>query len=207
MTPTQPTGHDPQGDNAVDHILAELRDTSEADTGVMEPTPLEELDGVLAAISINALSAEAQAVVERLLASGEGLAPTARQRMITAAERGLRRQRLAQGTLASLLAVRRGEEGLSAAMLARELQLEEAELLAIESGERNVRTLNAAQIATWATQLAIDREQAVQALRRSLGLAAVAPSYAQRVSTRTPTQHAHDVALVTAVGELLERRF
>jgi hypothetical protein len=126
--------------------------------------------------------------------------------MITAAERGLRRQRLGHGTLASLLAVRRDEEGLPAAELARELQLDEAELLTIESGARDVRTLNAAQIASWVARLAIDREQAVKALRRSLGLVATAPSYAQRASTHIPTQHAHDVALVTAVGELLQRR-
>ena len=201
-----PTGHDPQGDDAVDRILAELRNTPEADTGVIEPAPFEDLDGILAALSVEALSAEAQAAVERLLASGEGLTPAARQRMITAAERGLRRQRLARGTLASLLAVRRDEEGLPAAVLARELRLGEAELLTIESGERDVRTLTASQIATWVARLAIDRERAVQALRRSLGLVATAPSYAQRASSHSPAQHADDMALVTAVGELLQRQ-
>ncbi len=150
-------------------------------------------------------SAEAQAAVERLLASGEGLTPAARRRMITAAERGLRRQRLAHGTLASLLAIRRDEEGLPAAALARDLRLEEAELLAIESGERDVRTLTASQIASWVARLAIDRERAVQALRRSLGLAATAPSYAQRTSPHGPTQHADDMALVTAVDGLLQQ--
>jgi len=206
MTPTPTTGHDPQGDDAADRILAELRDTPEADTGVVEPVPIEELDRALAVLSADALSAEAQAAVERLLASGEGLTPAARQRMITAVERGLRRQRLTHGTLASLLAVRRDEEGLPAAVLARELHLEEADLLTIESDERDVRTLNASQIASWVTRLAIDRERAVQALRRSLGLVATAPSYAERASTHNPTQHADDVALVTAVGELLQQR-
>lgn len=206
MTPIPPTGRDPQSDDMVDRILAELRDSPEADTSMIQPAPLEELDSALAALSANALSMEARAAVERLLASGEGLTAAARQRMITAAERGLRRQRLALGTLASLLAVRRSEEDLPAAVLARELQLEEAELLTIESGERDVRTLNASQIASWVARLAIDPERAVQALRRSLGLVATAPSYAQRANPQNPTQHADDMALVKAVGELLQRR-
>jgi hypothetical protein len=206
MTPIPPTGSDPRGDDAVDHILAELRDTPEADAAEHDEGPLEALDAALAALSTDALSAEAQAAVERLMASGEGLTPAARQRMITAAERGLRRQRLAHGTLASLLAIHRDEEGLPTAVLARELGLEEAELLSIESGERDVRALSALQIATWVTRLAIGRKQAIQALRRSLGLVATAPKYAQRADLHKPTQRADDVALVTAVDELLIAR-
>ncbi len=209
MTPIPPTGHDPHGDDAVDRIRAELRDTPEADTAVAESVALnaaqDDLDNALTVLSAAALSAEAQAAVERLLAPGEGLTPAARQRMIAAAERGLRRQRLAGGTLASLLGIRRDEEGLPAAVLARELDLEETELLAMESGERTFRALSAQQIAAWVIRLAVERQRAVDALRRSLGLASVTPSYAQRKGPRDQTQRADDLALVTAVDELLSQ--
>jgi hypothetical protein len=209
MTPTPSTGRDPHDNDEVDHILAELRDPPDVEVARTEPVPdatlVEQLDGALAALSVDALSADAQAAVERLLAGGEGLTPGARQRMISAAQRGLRRPRLSHGTLASLLAIRRDEQRLTAAGLAQELHLDEADVLTIESGERDVRTLTASQIATWVSRLAIEPEQAVQALRRSLAPASTAANLAQRASPPHPTEDS-DQALVAAVEELLQPR-
>jgi hypothetical protein len=209
MTPTPSTGRDPHDDDTVDRILAELRIPPDVDVAMTEPAPdetlVDGLDGALATLSIDALSADAQAAVERLLAGGEGLTPDARQRMINAAQRGLRRQRLSHGTLASLLAIRRDEHGLTAAGLARELHLDEADVLTIESGERDVRTLTATQIATWVSRLAIEPERAIQALRRSLKPASTAVNLAQRASPPHPTEDS-DEALVVAVKELLQQR-
>jgi hypothetical protein len=208
MTPTPPTSGDPRGQEALDLILSELRaeaavedaSTEEASTAHRSS---DDLDDVLATLSSTALSPDAQSVVERLLSFGEGLTPASRQRMIAAAERGLRQHRVTHGMLAPMLEARRREHGLAAAVVADELSLEESELLAIESGRQSVRTLRPEQIVAWVGRLGLAPQEAVHALRRSLGLLSATANYAQRRNPRDQATHAADLALVKAVENLL----
>jgi transcriptional regulator with XRE-family HTH domain len=210
MTPTPPSSGDPRGQEALDLILSELRAEVAVEGASMEEASTahrssDGLDDVLATLSSAALSPDAQSVVERLLSFGEGLTPASRQRMIAAAERGLRQHRVTHGMLAPMLEARREEHGLATAVLADELGLEESELLAIESGRQSVRALRPEQIVAWVGRLGLARQEAVHALRRSLGLPSATANYAQRRNPRDQAHHAADLALVEAVENLLSQ--
>jgi hypothetical protein len=210
MTPTPPSGSDPRGQEALNLILSELRTEDTVEGASMEETSAadhssDDLDGILATLSSAALSPDAQSIVERILSLGEGLTPASRQRMITAAERGLRQHRVTHGMLAPMLEARREEHGLATAVLATELGLEESEVLAIESGRQSVRALRPEQIVAWVGRLGLARQEAVYALRRSLGLPSATANYAQRRNSRDQARHAADVALVESVENLLSQ--
>jgi|SRR5208282_2323837 len=108
-------------------------------------------------------------------AAADGLIPPrepslqARARLIKAADRALADRRAVRGLLPVLLRVVRQQRGMSVSDVASRADLPEGTVRELETGERVVdRSLSTDDVAKWISAVPVGREQAVNALRKSL---------------------------------------
>jgi DNA-binding XRE family transcriptional regulator len=93
----------------------------------------------------------------------------ARARMIKAADRALAERRAARGLLPVVLRSVRERDGMTTSDVASRAGLSEDTIKALEAGRRAVdRNLATDDAAQWISAVAVERDQAVNALRKSL---------------------------------------
>ena len=151
-------------DDADDH------DASETDTDERAAATL------LPALNASMLSPTVRRYVTELLIGGENPTPSTRQKLVEAANRGIRNRRANRAALPALLAFKREEANIQVTQLADALQVTPKDVYDMESGKLNVRDLNAERIANWVRTVRADPAVAVRALRHVLELSATSRS-------------------------------
>lgn len=147
-------------DQANDHDAANEADERAATT----PLP--------AALDSSMLSPTVRRYVNELLIGGENPSPSTRQKLVEAANRGLRKRRADRAALPALLAFKREEADIPVATLANALGVSTEAVYEMESGRLNVRDLDAERIAKWVRAVRADPAIAVGALRHILEISA-----------------------------------
>ena len=130
---------------------------------------------LLPALDTSMLSPNVRRYVTELLIGGENPTPSTRQKLVEAANRGLRKRRADRAALPALLAFRREEANIPVAELADALQVSAEDVYKMESGRRNVRDLDAEHITKWVRAVRADPAVAVGALQHVLELSAAIP--------------------------------
>lgn len=191
----------------VDRLFEQLRDEmvqqSDGDIDAdLEDDDITFYGGLLAELPEEAFDHDALAAADRLLEQGEGIAPHHRERLVAAADRGIRYRRRTDLPLQSLLEVTRAERKRDAATTASSIGVSTEEFLAIESGSTPLLDVEAARVAKWIQALEGDQEIALGAVDRSLRLAGSGRSFGRRARTElTPDVIAKYVAEVRAALE------
>jgi transcriptional regulator with XRE-family HTH domain len=139
----------------------------------VDDTEASDNDDVGAEILATALEASmfsptVQRYVGELLLGGENPSPAARQRLVSAAGRGLRNRRALRSALPALLAFTRKQREIPVPDLAEDLGVSEEQVYGMESGRINVRTLGAELLAAWIRAVRVDSVAASDALRQAL---------------------------------------
>jgi len=158
---------------------------------------------LLPALDTSMLSPNVRRYVTGLLIGGENPTPSTRQKLVEAANRGLRKRRADRAALPGLLAFRREEANISVAELADALQVSAEEVYAMESGGRNIRYLDAEHIAKWVRAVRADPAMAVGALRHVLELSTPSRSRQAAGHRRSGELSDSDQQLINAVAALL----
>ncbi len=131
---------------------------------------------LLPALDASMLSPAVRRYVTELLIGGEIPTPSARQKLVEAANRGIRNRRANRAALPALLAFKREEANIQVTELADALQVSPEEVYDMESGRLNVRDLGAERVANWVRTVRADPAVAVGALRHVLELSATSRS-------------------------------
>jgi hypothetical protein len=150
----------------------------------VNPSPEEQWANLISEVGLEMFPADVQDEVEALLALGQSLEPATRARLVNAAGRSVRRIALSHSPLEVLLFKARRDRELDADQLALEISIDGATLRRIERGQHAIDNEHAERIAAWIRSLDINRETAVDALRRSLGRPVGEPSYAGQTDLR-----------------------
>lgn len=191
----------------VDRLLEQLRDemVQQSDGDIeadLEDDDISFYGGLLAELPEEALDRDALAAADRLLEQGEGIAPHHRERLVAAADRGIRYRRRTELPLQSLLEITRADRKSDAATMASSIGVSTDEFLTIESGSTPLLDVEAARVAKWIQALEVDQEIALGAVERSLRLAGSGRSFGSRARTElTPDVIAKYVAEVRAALE------
>lgn len=194
---------------ARDEELAQLHDAltrpSNADKHGASNTDVDEraAANLLAALDASMLSPTVQRYVTELLIGGENPALSTRQKLVEAANRGLRNRRVNRAALPALLAFKREEAKISVAELAGVLQVPVEDIYRMESGRLNVRQLNAERIAKWVLTVRVDPAVAVRALEHVLALSAASQSRPAAGRRRSSPLSESDRKLMNKVAALL----
>jgi hypothetical protein len=190
------------------HEALTLPDDAVADGGAAEA---EADDGseermaslLLPAIRTSMLSPTVRRYVTELLLGGENPTPATRQKLIEAANRGLRSRRANLAALPALLAFKRAEADIPAAELAHELQIPTDSVYRLELGNLDLRGLDAGRIAKWIRIVRADPTTAVSALQHVLELSTTASASRAAGRRRGRQLSDDDQRLINDVRELL----
>lgn len=176
---------------------ADHRDTSEAETDERAVAAL------LPALDAGMLSPIVQRYITGLLIGGENPSPSTRQKLVEAASRGVRKRHANHAALPALLEHKRHEAGILVAEVADALQISVEDAYRLESGNFNVRHLDAEQIAKWIRIVRVDPETAVSALQHVLQLSTT--SRPRQAAGRRGSRALSDAdqRLIDAVASLL----
>lgn len=158
---------------------------------------------LLSALDASMLSPAVRRYVTELLIGGENPTPSTRQKLVDAANRGIRNRRANRAALPVLLAFKREEANIQVADLADALQVSPQEVYDMESGHRNVRTLDADRIANWVRTVRADPAVAVSALRHVLELSSTSRSPQAAGRRRSGQISDTDQQLIDDVAALL----
>lgn len=190
-------------DRLVEQLREEMLQQSDGDTEAdLEDDDITFYGGLLAELPEEAFDGDALAAADRLLEQGEGIAPNHRERLVAAADRGIRYRRRTELPLQSLLEVTRAEREADAATTASSIGVSTEEFLSIESGSSPLLDVEAVRVAKWIQALEVDQEIALGAIERSLRLAGSGRSFGRRARTEvTPEVIAKYVAEVRAALE------
>lgn len=161
----------------------------------------EVINLALAATDLSVLSSEAQELLIGLTETASSLDPLTRQRLVGAADRGMKRRREDTSPLPRLLFVVRNREHQSLEMVAASLSADNAMLLQIERGERDIRDLGPDGVASWIRHFGVSTDIALEALRLTFVY-----SESDRAAASTPTELSdeHD-RFVRQVSKLLQQ--
>jgi transcriptional regulator with XRE-family HTH domain len=149
------------------------------------------------------LSPVVRSYVTELLIGGENPTPSTRQRLVEAANRGLRKRRADRAALPALLAFKREEANIPVAEVADALQVSTEDVYQMESGRLNIRNLDAEHIAKWVRAVRADPAVAVGALRHVLELSAASRSRQVAGRGRSGQLSDADQRLIDEVAALL----
>jgi hypothetical protein len=127
---------------------------------------------LLPVLDSSMLSPAVRRYVNELLIGGENPSPSTRQKLVEAANRGLRKRRADRAALPALLAFKREEGSIPVATLADALEISAEDIYEMESGRLDVRDLGAERIAKWVRAVRANPAIAVGALRHVLELSA-----------------------------------
>lgn len=190
-------------DRLVEQLREEMLQQSDGDTEAdVEEDDITFYGGLLAELPEEAFDGGVLAAADRLLEQGEGIAPHHRERLVAAADRGIRYRRRTELPLQSLLEITRAERQSDAATTANSVGVSTEEFLTIESGSTPLLDVQAARVAKWIQALQVDQEIALQAVERSLRLAGSGRSFGRRAQIElTPDVIAKYVAEVRAALE------
>jgi transcriptional regulator with XRE-family HTH domain len=195
---------------ARDHELSQLHEalTEPNDGDFNDASETGSDDGataLLSAITPSMLTPTTQRYVTELLRGGESPTPAVRQKLVEAANRGLRNRRSNHAALPALLAFKRQEANMPVAELAKALQVSPEDIYEMESGRLNARQIDAERIAGWIRTVQADPEVAISALQRVLEISgsARAPQAAGR--RRSGQLSDADQRLIDDVAALLGR--
>jgi hypothetical protein len=190
-------------DRLVEQLREEMLDQSDGDVEAdLEDHDVTFYGGLLAELPEKAFDDDALAAADRLLEHGEGIAPHHRERLVAAADRGIRYRRRTELPLQSLLEITRAERRSDAAATASSIGVSTEEFLTMESGSTPLLDVDAARVAKWIRELEVDQETALGAVERSLRLAGSGRSFGRRAPTELrPDLIAKYVAEVRAALE------
>lgn len=144
----------------------DVDDTSEMDADEAA------IAAVLPALDASMLSPTVQRYVTALLIGGENPSPSTRQKLVEAANRGVRNHHANRAALPAFLTFKREEANIPIAELADALEISVEKAYEIESGQINVRLLEAESIAKWIQTVQANPAVAVSALHHVLQLSA-----------------------------------
>lgn len=192
-----------RADRLVEQLREEMLQQSDGDTEAdLEDDDITFYGELLAELPEEAFDGDVLAAADRLLEQGEGIAPHHRERLVAAADRGIRYRRRTELPLQSLLEIARAEREADAAATASSIGVSTEEFLTIESGSTPLLDVEAARVAKWIQALEADQEIALEAVERSLRLAGSGRSFGRRARTEvTPDVIAKYVAEVRAALE------
>jgi hypothetical protein len=122
------------------------------------------VDDALSMTTLSALSPEAQELLVGLTDTSSSLEPTARQHLVAAADRGMRRRREDASALPRLLFVVRTREKQKLDVVAASLATDEEVLSKVERGESSVVDLGAEKVAHWIQHFGLSADFALKAL-------------------------------------------
>jgi len=176
---------------------AEHHDTSDTDADDRAATAL------LPALDASMLSPIVQRYVTELLIGGENPSPSARQKLVEAANRGVRNRRANRAALPALLAFKREEAGIPVTELADALEISAKDVYEIESGRVNVRDLDAERIAKWIRTVQADPAVAIDALQHILQLSTASRPRQAAGRRRSDLLSDADRRLINEVASLL----
>ena len=159
---------------------------------------------LLPALDTSMLSPAVRRYVTELLIGGENPTPSTRQKLVEAANRGIRNRRANRAALPALLAFKREEANIQVTQLADALQVTPQDVYDMESGKLNVRDLNAERIANWVRTVRADPAVAVRALRHVLELSATSRSPQAAGRRRSGQISDTDQQLIDDVAALLD---
>jgi hypothetical protein len=169
MSNRDKTGGTEDPRSLIDQLRRDLAD-QDGDGSVLSEEPTDDevwADGLLRDAEIG-YPASVSAAADALMPARE-LSLPARDRMIKAAERALADRRSLRGLLPVLLRVVRQQRGMSVFNVASVAGLPESIVKELETGERVVdRRLSTITVAHWISAVPVEREPAINALRKSL---------------------------------------
>ena len=149
------------------------------------------LDTLLAAADLGIFPDDIQTEVDAVLAPGQSLEPESRRRLIAAASRATRDRALHErAALETLLYETRRKHDRSVQDLSAATGLDPLSLRAIDRGELQIDSCDAASVAAWTLALSIGRDSVAGTLRRSLGRRAGEPAYAGERDLRLSQEQA-----------------
>lgn len=199
--------HDEEERDELDHadqLIEQLRDEmlqlSDGDTEAdIDDDDIAFYGGIVAEVPEDAFDSTALDASDRLLEQGEGIAPDHRERLVAAADRGIRYRRRTALPLQSLLEISRAERATDVETTARSIGMTTEEFLAIESGATPLIDVTPVRVAQWIRVLDVDQVVALGAVERSLQLAGSGRSFGRRARTEiTPDAIAKYVTEVRA---------
>lgn len=123
------------------------------------------IDGALSALTLAALSPEAQELILGVTESSTTLEPHARRRFVEAGDRANKKNRDDASPLPRLLFLTRNSDNQSVQDVAASLEASHELLLRIERGEDDIQKLGPDGVASWITYLHVPAETAIEALK------------------------------------------
>lgn len=192
-----------RADRLIEQLREEILHESDGDVKAeLEDDDIAFYSGLLAEVPEEPFNRDVLAAADRLLEQGEGIAPPHRERLIAAADRGMRYRRRTELPLQSLLEIIRAEQERDAATTASAIGVSTEEFLSIESGSTPLIDVKTTRVAKWILSLRVDQEIALGAVERSLGLAGSGRYFGRRAKTDlTSDVIANYVAAVRAALE------
>lgn len=173
------------------HALLANDDLTESDLKDTAPDDATTDADILEAIStigMDAMSPEARELLIRLTDYSENLEPATRERLISAAERGLQWRRDNSGPLPVLLFARRRAARLSPEDVSTRISVPPMKLAEIESGTSPVQSLSAEKVAAWIHVLHVDFHDAETALKRGVERHHASPRAAAAAQTHSAAE-------------------
>lgn len=154
------------------------------------------LQSALEEVGLDAMSPEARDMLMALTDESEHLEGAARERLVAAADRGLRSRREYASALPRLLFLRRREQGRAIKDVASHLSVAEKRLRKVESGDDPIDTLDAREVALWIAEFGVGLEEAEAALRTGMREAREPRRAAAVAAGEAPSGHGEFVAQV-----------
>jgi hypothetical protein len=151
------------------HKLFEENPVNDQTAGEQEHTgaPDATITQTLSALTLAALSPEAQELLLAVTDSSTTLEPRARRLFVEAGDRANKRRRDDASPLPRLLFLTRNRVHQSVEELADSLSADDGLLRKIERGDVAIEQLGPAGVASWITHLQVPAEAAIEALRAS----------------------------------------
>ena len=153
-------------------------------------------------VDLLSLSPEAQALLIGITDTTSSLEPGTRQRLVSAADRGMAARREDASPLPRLLFVIRNRDNRPMETVAASVGAEDQMLLEIERGERDIRDLSPSAVASWIQLFGVSADVAIEALRATFHLRADP----DRASASAPADMAKEqYKFIDEVSEILKQ--
>jgi hypothetical protein len=154
--------HELMDSDPIENSIPPLPEDTDTDTEVISEA--------LARVGLDALSPEAQRLLLALTDDVESVEPSTRQRLVSAADRGIQRRRDERSALPRLLFLARRRAEATLEDIADRIDVPADTLDAVERGKELIDTMRPEQVAAWIRSLHVGAEQARESLRRAFRL-------------------------------------
>jgi hypothetical protein len=191
---------DPLEDIVADHDRSATGTGNDDTVGFLDEGD-QLVDDALSMTTLAALSPEAQELLIGLTDTASSLEPATRQRLVEAADRGMKHRREDASPLPRLLFVVRNRKSQSLDAVAASIAADDKLLSKVERGETSVQELGAKGVASWIQFFDLPKTVALDALRLTF-LRADADQAA--AGARTELSEEHD-KFIGEVSDLLQQ--